>query len=199
MTAPTVAPVVQSGDIFVLFLPAENEVPALRQYQLRLQAVFGGHFETPHLTCQRFGVANEALVPRLTAQLRRQLAFIEPFPLAAAGGRILSRGGRSVLKWQVPLTREMQRTEERVDDVAQAHKGICRYVRSADRPGVTVLRDIEGLDGDAGRTGLMFPCHLFTARAVQISRQISPQEFVILGQLFARCGAETYEDGLTGR
>ena len=105
---------------------------------------------------------------------------MQPFPLTAAGVQVLSRGGRSVLKWQVPLTREMRRIEEMVDDLVQAHKGICRYVRSADRPGVTALRDIQDLDRDLGSTGLTYPCHLFTAQAVQISRQVSPQEFAIL-------------------
>ena len=181
MIAPTLAPLVQSGDIFVLFLPAENEVSSLRQHQLRLQAIFGGHFEVPHLTCQRFGVADEALVPRLTAQLRSQLVSMRPLPLTAAGVQVLSRGGRSVLKWQVPLTDEGDATH-RGDGgyLVQAHKGICRYVRSAGRPGVTALRDIQDLDRDPGRTGLTFPCHLFTARVVQISRQISPREFAIL-------------------
>ena len=180
MIAPTLAPLVQSGDIFVLFRPAENEVSSLRQHQLRLQAIFGGHFEVPHLTCQRFGVADEALVPRLTAQLRSQLVSMRPLPLTAAGVQVLSRGGRSVGKWQVPLTRGMQRIEETVDDVVQAHKGLCRYLRSAGRPGVTALRDIQDLDREPGLTGLIFPCHLFTAQAVQVSRQISPQEFAIL-------------------
>ena len=180
MIAPTLAPLVQPGDIFVLFLPAENEVPTLRQCQRRLQAIFGGHFEALHLTCQRFGVADDALVPRLTAQLRSQLVSMRPLPLTAAGVQVLSRGGRSVVKWQVPLTREMRRIEEKVDDVVQAHKGICRYLRSADRPGVTALRDIQDLDRDPGRTGLTFPCHLFTAQDVQVSRQISPQEFATL-------------------
>ena len=105
---------------------------------------------------------------------------MRPLPLTAAGVQVLSRGGRSVVKWQVPLTREMQRIEETVDDVVQAHKGLCRYLRSAGRPGVTALRDIQDLDRDPGRTGLTFPCHLFTARVVQISRQISPREFAIL-------------------
>lgn len=180
MLAPTLTPPVQAGDIFVLLLPAENEVPALGQHQLRLQAIFGGHFEVPHLTCQRIGVADEALVPSLTAQLRSQLASRQPFPLIAAGVQVLSRDGRSALKWQVPLTREMRRIEERVDDVVQAHKGICRYVRSAGRPGVTALRDIQDLDRNLGNSGFRFPCHLFTAQAVQIARQISPREFAIL-------------------
>ena len=125
-------------------------------------------------------LADEALVPRLTAQLRSQLVSMRPLPLTAAGVQVLSRGGRSVVKWHVPLTREMQRIEETVDDVVQAHKGLCRYLRSAGRPGVTALRDIQDLDREPGLTGLIFPCHLFTAQAVQVSRQISPQEFAIL-------------------
>ena len=40
---------------------------------------------------------------------------MQPFPLTAAGVQVLSRGGRSVLKWHVPLTREMRRIEETVD------------------------------------------------------------------------------------
>ena len=155
MIARTIAPLVQLGDIFVLFLPAENEVSSLRQHQLRLQAIFGGHFEAPHLTCQRFGVADEALVPRLTTQLRGQLASMQPFPLTAAGVQVLSRGGRSVVKWQVPMTRAMQRIEETVDREATLHFGASlRLLRAALSLAVllVVLSACGGSEGQASTT-----------------------------------------------
>ena len=74
----------QPGDIFVLLVPSEDELPALLQRQLALQARFGGRPQKDmHLTCQRFSLPDDRLLEDLIRRLETRLSAPAPFPIVA--------------------------------------------------------------------------------------------------------------------
>ncbi|MAG35109.1 MAG: hypothetical protein CL878_02520 [Dehalococcoidia bacterium] len=174
----------EHGDIFVLFLPGENEVSTLRQHQQRLQALFGGQLVGPHLTCQRFTLADAERVPDVLAQLQSQLSAVQPFALAATSAMPLYSRFRNVpiLKWHVPVTSELRQVEQVVDSVITTAGGTCHYPRFEETRIVTALVDINDGEGDPDLAGLGFPYYLFTTRTAVFSRQIGPRGFETLGR-----------------
>jgi hypothetical protein len=174
------------GDVCVLLEPAEGEIDELRQRQVGLQARFGGRLhERVHLTCQRFELPDEGLLPGLIQHLRRVLVAVRPFPIVAVSlvQSYHPFWDSRLLRWCIQYPNDLRRFGLIVEDVLIA-AGITPHfsVASGWEPTlVTALEAIPEVSIDRHPGGISFPHHLFVARWVVLSRIRARREFEILG------------------
>jgi hypothetical protein len=169
----------------VLLEPAEDEQASVRRLQISLQSVYGGHpHERVHLTCQRFALAEEGMLPAIIQHLTDNLAAVQPFPLTAGSlVQFESRFWQSrLLRWRIEASADLRRMARGVDDglvaagVTLHHPQTSGWVPSL----VTALEAIPAVDFDLHRRDIAFPQYLFTGRQVVLSRIAGHREFEIL-------------------
>jgi hypothetical protein len=175
----------QPGDVCLLLEPAEEEIDELRQRQVGLQARFGGRLhERVHLTCQRFELPDEGLLPGLIQHLRRALVAVRPFPIVVVSlvQSYHPFWDSRLLRWRIQYPDDLGRFGLIVEDALDA-AGITPHfsVRSGWKPTlVTALEAIPEVNLDRHPGGISFPHHLFVARRVVLSRIRGRGEFEIL-------------------
>jgi hypothetical protein len=173
------------GDVCVLLEPAEEEIIELRQRQMNLQARFGGRLhERVHLTCQRFELPDEGLLPGLIQRLRGALVVVRPFPIVAVSPvQSYHRfWGSRLLRWRIRGSGELRRLGIIVEDTLVT-AGVRPHfaVASGWEPTVvTALEAVPEVDLDHRPQGILFPHHLFVARQAVLSRIRGRGEFEIL-------------------
>jgi hypothetical protein len=175
----------QPGDVCLLLEPGEEEITELRQRQVDLQARFGGRaHERVHLTCQRFELPDDALLPGLIRRLRRALVAFRPFPIVAVSlvQSCHRFWGSRLLRWRIRGSNELRRFGIMVEDTLVA-VGVRPHfaVASGWEPTVvTALEAIAEVDLDGHLGHMPFPHHLFVARRAVLSRIRGRGEFEIL-------------------
>jgi hypothetical protein len=173
------------GDVCVLLEPAGDEIAKLHQLQMSLQCLFGGRpHERVHLTCQRFELREERLLPELVHRLRTNLVAIQPFPITASSlAPSEHRFWQSrLLRWHIQVTTDVRRFARRVEDGLVA-TGVTPHFPQASGwvpTRVTALEAIPRGDLDSRLSDLVFPQHLFTGRQVVVSKIIGQRQFEIL-------------------
>lgn len=176
------------GDICVLLEPSEDESAELRQRQISLQALFGGRpHECVHLTCQRFELQDEYLLPDVIRNLQSALLTVQPFPIIAVSLIQLDHPfwQSRLLRWRIQGTSELQCFGATVEE-ALVTMGITPHFShtSGWRPTlVTALEAIPEANLDRHLGGMLFPHHLFVARQVVLSRIKGRGDFQILGTI----------------
>jgi hypothetical protein len=175
----------QPGDVCVLLEPAGQEIDELRRRQVGLQACFGGRLhERVHLTCQRFELPGEGLLPGLIQRLRGALAVVQPFPIVAVSlvQSYHQFWGSRLLRWRIRGSDELRRLGIVVEDTLVA-VGVRPHfaVASGWEPTVvTALEAIPEVDLERQSGSMSFPHHLFVARWVVLSRIRARGVFEIL-------------------
>ena len=119
------------GDVCLLLEPAEDETARLGELQTYLQSLFGGRaHEHLHLTCQRFELREQQLLPDVIQHLSTNLAAIQPFPISASS--LVAMEHRSwqlrLLRWQIQVSSAVRRFARLVEDGLEA-AGVCRTFR----------------------------------------------------------------------
>jgi len=173
--------------MFVLLVPAEEELPALRQRQLALQTRFGGRpHEVVHLTCQRFTLPAGRPVEDLLPRLKRRLSTCDPFPIAATSLIQFESPfwGVRLLRWLVRVTDELHRFCVLVDDTLAEDSAELHYPYSASREPkhLTALEDVPAADLDGYLRETSYPHHLFTTRIAVCSLLKGQDAFEILAR-----------------
>jgi hypothetical protein len=175
----------EPGDVCVLLEPTEDEIAMLRQLQASLQSLFGGRpHERVHLTCQRFELREERLLPDIIQRLRTGLATIKPFPITAVSlVQVQHQFWRSrLLRWHIQVTSDVQRFAQLVKD-SLAAAGVTPHFSPAFGwvpTVVTALEAIPKVDTDHHLGDVTFPQYLFTGRQVVLSKIIGQRQFEIL-------------------
>lgn len=177
----------QPGDMFVLLVPSEDELPTLRQRQLALQARFGGRpHEVVHVTCQRFTLPDGRPVEGLIRQFKRRIATCAPFPIVATSLIQYEHAfwGTRILRWLVRVTDELHRFCVLVDETLAAGGATPHYTFSASRAPkhMTALEDVPEADLDGYQPETPYPHHLFTARTAVCSLLKGQGAFEILAR-----------------
>jgi len=173
------------GDICVLLEPSEDEIAELRQRQMSLQALFGGRpHERVHLTCQRFSLPDERLLPDVIRHLGSQLVAVQPFPIVAVSLVQLTHSfwQSRLLRWRIQGTSDLRRFGAIVEGVlaTMGIKSHFSYASGWEPTLVTALEEISELNLDRYLGDIPFPHHLFVARQVVLSRIKGRKEFEIL-------------------
>jgi hypothetical protein len=172
----------QAGDVCILLLPTEQELARLREYQSRLQAVFGGHIaEHVHVTCQRFKPDHPEQIWQIVNKLSDELAMVEPFPLMVDSTVTLnSEFWQSCLaRWQVRETAEWQLLNSGIRRVLKALA--CQPHYHGDKmPTCSALEQIPVGSRQSDLLGVSCPELLFEARQVIITQIDSPGVFTTL-------------------
>jgi hypothetical protein len=175
----------EPGDVCVLLEPAEDEIAMLRQLQASLQSLCGGRpHERVHLTCQRFELGEERLLPDIIQRLRTDLATIQPFPITAVSlVQVQHQFWQSwLLRWRIQVTSDVQRFAQLVQDGLAAAGVTPHFLHTAGwMPTlVTALEAIPKVDTDHHLSDVTFPQYLFTGRQVVLSKIIGRRRFEIL-------------------
>jgi hypothetical protein len=177
----------QPGDMFVLLVPSEDELPGLLQRQSVLQARFGGRPQKElHLTCQRFSLPGDRPTEDVVRQLETRLSVPDPFPIVALDVMQYpsSFWCTSVLLWRVPFAGALYRLCVLVDGVLADYGAELHYPFSAssEPKHVTVLRGVPQADLDGYQPDAPYPHHLFFARIAVCSRLKEQSAFEILAR-----------------
>jgi hypothetical protein len=188
MIAPHLARAGRPGDVCVLLLPGDDELPRLHQLQCSLQARYSGRPHTPvHLTCQRFDVEDETALSLLGSQVRSALDGSPPFPIVATSLVEVASPfwGTRLLRWLIRVTDELHHFCALVDDALVAGGARLHYPHSAgwDPRHVTALEDIPEAETAGHVLGVAYPHDLFLARQVVLSRITGVRDFEILDRL----------------
>jgi hypothetical protein len=155
---------------------------------MSLQALFGGRpQERVHLTCQRFELPDERLLPSVVRRLRSELAAVQPFPVVAVSLVQLTHPfwGSRLLRWRIGGSDDLRRLGTIVEGTLVA-LGITPHfsVALGWKPTlVTALEAVPEVDLDRYRGDVAFPHHLFVARQVVLSLIKGRGEFEILGTI----------------
>ena len=170
------------GDICVLAEPAQSEAIQIRQKQEILQSLFGGQLhERVHLTCQRFELSDDSVLPQVIQCLRTQLATVRPFSLAAIS--LVKWDARfwqtKLLRWRIEVTEETQHLCIKIEAGLEA-MDIVPHFRSFSPTLVTALEDISNVNLERGLKEIPFPQHLFTVHQTVLSRILGQRQFEIL-------------------
>ena len=173
------------GDVCVLLEPSEDEVVGLRQRQMSLQALFGGRpHERVHLTCQRFELPDERLLPDVMRRLRSQLVAVGPFPIVAVSLVQLDHSfwQSRLLRWRIQGTGDLRRFGMIVEDVLVTMGVTPHFLPTSgwEPTQVTALEAIPEVNLDSYLGDMVFPQHLFVARQVVLSRIRDREDFEIL-------------------
>jgi hypothetical protein len=185
MDRPRIA---RPGDVCVLVEPSAREIADLRQRQMSLQALFGGRpQERVHLTCQRFELSDERLLPSVMRRLRSELAAVRPFPVVAVSLVQLAHPfwGSRLLRWGIRGSDDLRRLGMIVEGALVA-LGITPHFSAASGWGpthVTALEAVPEADLDRYRGDVAFPHQLFVARHVVLSLIKGRGQFEILGAI----------------
>jgi hypothetical protein len=137
-----------------------------------------------HLTCQRFELPDEGLLPGLIQHLRGALVAVRPFPIVAVS-LVQSYHGfwdSRLLRWRIRGSGELRRFGLIVED-ALAAAGITSHYSIAsgwEPTRVTALEAIPEVDLGRQPEGISIPHHLFVARQVVLSRIRGRGDFEIL-------------------
>jgi hypothetical protein len=174
------------GDVCVLLVPGQDEADELRRMQASLQSVFGGTPHEPvHLTCQRFEMAHEHLLPEVTQHLEARLACIPRTQVIAAStiqGEHPFWQSR-LLRWRIRISDEVRHLAEVIEDGLLA-AGITPHFPRDSGWIPTLVTALEGVtpgeDLDHRLSEDLFPLYLFTGRWVILSRILGHREFEIL-------------------
>ena len=176
------------GDVCVLLEPSEDEAVNLRQRQMSLQALFGGRLhESVHLTCQRFELHDECLLPDLIRHLGSKLVAVQPFPIVAVSLVQLTHPfwQSRLLRWRIQGTSELQRFGTIVEGTLVTMRITPHFLYTSGwKPTlVTALEAIPEVDLAGYLGDIPLPHHLFVARQVVLSRIKGRKEFEILGTI----------------
>jgi len=164
----------QPGDLCVLLEPAESEVPALRQSQFYLQAVFGGHpAKEIHLTCQRFAFTNPQTSSDVVRHMREFCATLKPIPII--GVSLMQWKPRyslvHMLRWQIRLSDELRDFCAQLETVLKAAGAKPLYIPGRFPTLITALEEIPNAPMDPNRLADSdFPHQLFLGQRVVLSK-----------------------------
>jgi hypothetical protein len=152
---------------------------------MSLQSLFGGRLhERVHLTCQRFELQEERLLPGVVARLRTNLAAIQPFPITASSLIQIPHSfwQSRLLRWRIQVTSDVRRLAQSVEDglVAVGVNPHFPYTSGWVPTRVTALEAVPEVDLDRYLSDMPFPQHLFTGRQVVLSKIVGWRQFEIL-------------------
>jgi hypothetical protein len=178
----------QPGDLCVLLEPAEVDLPALRQSQFYLQAVFGGH-PTPeiHLTCQRFESSDPQTSSAVVEHLQRFCATLKPIPII--GVSLMQWKPRyslvHMLRWQIRLTDELRNFCAQLEETLKAAGAKPLYIPGRFPTLVTALEEIPNSPMDPNRLADSdFPHQLFLGQRIVLSKIIATDVYETLHTFF---------------
>ncbi len=173
------------GDVCLLLEPAEDETARLGELQTYLQSLFGGRaHEHVHLTCQRFELREQQLLPDVIQHLSTNLAAIQPFPIIASS--LVAMEHRfwqlRLLRWQIQVSSDVRRFARLVEDGLEAAGATPHFsFASGWVPTlVTALEAIPKVDLDRCPSELAFPQYLFTGQRVVLSEIVGQRQFKLL-------------------
>lgn len=181
----SISRVAEPGDICILLEPTEDEIADVRELQLSLQSLFGGHpHERVHLTCQRFELPDPARLTDVIHRLRSSLLPVQPIPIVAISFvQMESRfWGSRLLRWLIQGSSDLQRFGRLVEAslVTTGAFPHFRYTSGWEPTLVTALEEIPGLNPSDILDNIVFPQFLFTARQAVLSRIVGRRQFEIL-------------------
>jgi len=173
------------GDICILAEPSPGEIAEIRQRQRALQTLFGGRLhERVHLTCQRFALPDESILPQIIECLDARLATLPPFPLTSVSLVAVDAPfwQTRLLRWQIEVTEDLRNLS------AQIRKGLAAinvtpHFRTASSRLVTALEDVSAFNPVCESKDVTFPQYLFTVHQIVLSKILAPREFEILATI----------------
>ena len=175
------------GDLFILLFPTEAELPLLRRYQSTLQAQYGGRiYEELHITVQRFAPSPAQKLPDVLQALTSHVAQVQAFPIfaAALAQFYAAFWGTYVLRWRIQETPAWRAFRSQVETLLQSINCPPHYP-SAQASTCSALETDDAVSL-APCSELSFPCYLFTARHIVISRMERPGQFEHLASVMLR-------------
>lgn len=175
------------GDVCVLLEPSSNEHAAIKRQQQSLQSIFGGRIHRRiHLTCQRFSLTNDQLVPLLITRFQEGLKMIHPFPLIATSlvSFYAEFWQSHLLRWKIHTSRELHAARIAIEKVLISTNLTPHYPSNWNPTLVTALEEITILDIKNELEKFDFPYPLFNAYQVVLSRINGINDFDILGEVY---------------
>jgi len=172
----------QPGDICVLLMPDQPDLPGIRRMQEELVAAYGGWLVPEvHITCQRFRIDQPSSLDEYLLRLRTYLGRQAGFPVFAS--RLVQYEAAfwqtHVLRWEVELTVEFNRFIQLLDvairetDLQPDYPHDVPFTCSA----VDLTAQVK-LNQPANRK---YPFQLFQARRAIFSRVLGFNDFEMLG------------------
>ncbi|MGD2179011.1 MAG: hypothetical protein PVG71_14450 [Anaerolineae bacterium] len=177
----------EPGDVCVLVEPTGDDVSEVRRQQRELQGVLGGRIHEPvHLTVQRFRLGDGRPWQELMRHLLTELGALRSFSVVAVSLAQMEHPfwGSRLLRWRIGATAGLRAFCKAVEGLL-FERGIVPHfpLEGGWEPQyVTALEEIEAGELDGRRDVLRFPCRLFEARRVVLSRVEGQRRFRTLGE-----------------
>lgn len=174
----------QPGDLCVLLEPAVADLPALRQSQFYLQAIFGGRpTQEIHLTCQRFESPDPQTSSDVVQQIQTFCATLKPIPIF--GVSLMQWKPRyslvHMLRWQIRLTAELRDFCAQLTAVLKAAGAKPLYIPGRFPSLITALEEIPNAPMDPNRLADSdFPHQLFLGQRVVLSKIVATDVYETL-------------------
>lgn len=211
MTADNLQPFVrmaQTGDVCLLLMPSRDELAAIREWQVALQAIFGGRVAADvHLTLQRFAVRDETMLTQIGEQLRWRLSAVSPFAIQTNGlaqWQSVTRQSH-LLRWRIALDDDLRRLSALAEQILDDCGGTQLYQNGWQPVLATALEDVLEVGRDTHAqieyvldelreplgqivavpnercsSARKFPCRFFTVTRVVVSRIKGAREYEIV-------------------
>jgi hypothetical protein len=172
----------QPGDICVLLMPEQADLPVVRKMQEELVATYGGWLVPEvHITCQRFRIDQPGSLDEYLLRLRTLLGRLTDFPIFARGLVQFEAAfwQTNVLRWEVEVTEEFEQFIRLLDEAIRETELVPDYPH--DVPFTCSAVDlIEMVKLDEPATPV-FPRKLFHARRAIFSKVLGFNDFEMLG------------------
>ncbi|MEA3377835.1 MAG: hypothetical protein U9R72_16730 [Chloroflexota bacterium] len=175
------------GDVCVLVEPTGDDVVELRHQQRELQRVFGGRIHEPvHLTVQRFRLGHGRPRQDLVGYLLAELGALRPFSVVAVSLAQMEHPfwESQLIRWRVPATADLRAFCGAVEGLLVEKEIVPHFPleRGWEPRYVTALEETGAGELDRCREELRFPCRLFEAQRVVLSRIEAQRTFRTLGE-----------------
>lgn len=179
MPAPTRSAL--PGDLCLLLTPDPSEVDRLQRLQEQVQARLGGTCDAHlHVTVQRFrppAIPVARIIDFLTANLAR----LPPLPIVADGLLAFHAAfwQQEVIRWTIAPTTAWQALRDAIAELLRALG--CQPHYLGDQPPTCNLLTVPQRPHVDLHSAANVPCHLFTARQIQITQVLPERTFAALG------------------